>query len=96
MTETEAETVNKEDSEARGLQRQDVRAPSCRKGTLKIVLKNTGECCLCFFIKESYNKILGKTNITLSECFVLPIMVLLGVVAYASLAAIFYTPFLSF
>ena len=39
---------------------------------------------------ESYNKILGKTNITLSECFVLPIMVLLGVVAYASLAAIFY------
>ena len=39
---------------------------------------------------ESYNKILGKTNFTLSECFVLPIMVLLAMVAYASLAAIFY------
>ena len=94
MTETEAETVNKEDSEARGLQRQDVRAPSCRKGTLKIVLKNTGECCLCFFIKEyswsPTTKILDKTNFTLSECLVLPVMVLLAVVAYASLAAIFY------
>ena len=43
LTETEAETVNKEDSEARGLQRQEVRAPACRRGTLNRVLKYTGE-----------------------------------------------------
>ena len=53
LIDTEAETVNKEDSEARGLQRQEVRAPACRKGALKIVLKNTGECFLCFFVKEN-------------------------------------------
>ena len=41
-------------------------------------------------ILESYNKILGKNNFTLSECLVLPIMVLFAVVAYATLAAIFY------
>ena len=39
---------------------------------------------------ESYKRILGKNNFTLSEYLVLPIMVLLAVVAYASLAAIFY------
>ena len=87
-TETSSK-VDKEDSEARGLQREGVRAPACRKGTLKRVLKYTGERFLCFFM-ESYNKILGETNFTLSECFVLPIMVLLVVVGYATLAAIFY------
>ena len=85
-TETSSK-VNKEDSEARGLQREGVRAPACRKGTLKRGLKYTGERYLCFYPRkfmESHN------NFTLSECLVLPIMVLLAVVAYASLAAMFY------
>ena len=79
--------VNKEDSKGRGLQREGVRAPACRKGTLKRGLKYTGERYLCFYPRkfmESHN------NFTLSECLVLPIMVLLAVVAYASLAAMFY------
>ena len=91
-TETSSK-VDKEDSEARGLQREGVRAPACRKGTLKRGLKYTGKRYPCFYQRkfmEFYNKILGKTNFTLSECLVLPIMVLLAVVAYASLAAIFY------
>ena len=61
LTETEAETVNKEDSEARGLQRQEVRAPACRKGTLKIVLKYTGERFLCFLLKKIH-EVLQQTS----------------------------------
>ena len=87
--------MNKEDYEVRRLQREGVRAPACRKGTMKRGLKYTGERSLiCVFYQrkfmESYNKIPGKDNLTLSECLVLPIMVLVAVVAYASLAAIFY------
>ena len=41
-TETSSK-VNKEDSEARGLEREGVRAPACRKGTLKRGLKYPGE-----------------------------------------------------
>ena len=35
-------------------------------------------------------KFLGRYNFTLSEFLVLPVTVLLAVVAYASLAAVFY------
>ena len=51
-TETSSK-VDKEDSEARGLQREGVRASACRRGTLKRGLKYTGERSLIgvFFIK---------------------------------------------
>ena len=50
-TETSSK-VNKEDSEASGLHREGVRAPACRKGTLKRGLKYTGERYLFFLSKK--------------------------------------------
>ena len=47
-TETSSK-VDKEDSEARGLKREGVRAPACRRGTLKRGLKYTGERSLSVF-----------------------------------------------
>ena len=41
-------------------------------------------------IQLSKKILLGKNNFTLSEYLLLPITVLLAVVAYASLAAVFY------
>ena len=80
--------MNKEDYEVRGLQREGVRAPACRKGTMKRGLKYTGERSLVsvFFLSnkiiESCKIFLGKDIFTLSECLVLPILVLLAVVTY--------------
>ena len=90
MTENSGKT--KEDSETRGLQRGGVGAPVCRRGILKRGLKCTGERfrTLLKEIQLSNKIFLGKNNFTLSECLVLPITVLLAVVAYASLAAVFY------